>query len=218
MKSNGGKGKGWFTRWIIKPRGIDRLVAEVDEKLKFELHSSFQWAVDITSMLIIMVPVYLNCYNYIHPTKLIVAVGTISEATYNDIWENKLHWTVGPLMQFTGFWIWYDATALLRYWIFARIYGPLWKRMGWLRPATPGNASSTMRRPVAATTVGGTPAPGGLGKHHHQGTASSSLRVSAKKKAFPKPLGTTTAGPAQETSALPRNRVLRSRHVPPTAA
>lgn len=164
MTKTAGKGKGWFTRWIVKERSIDRLVHEVDGILKFELHSSFQWAIDLTSMLVVMGPVFLCCYDYVNPTRLLVAVGTITEATYTDVFQNRLHWTVVPIMQFTSFWLWYDASAWVRYLIFARVYGPLWKRMGWVRPPTPASSTSSLRRNATreggqVTTIGVRPPP-----------------------------------------------------------
>ena len=129
-----------ITRFLSRRRTIDRMQVEVDDHITQELHHSFEWAMKLWTMLVVT-PVIAGLFaGKVAPTRFMVWFGITTQERYDAIWEfAHIGWIL--LGQACCALLYYDLSVYWRYPVYKYAFAPIWRKMGWTRPAPVGTAN-----------------------------------------------------------------------------
>lgn len=122
---------------LAKRRKVDDLADYVDQDLRFEFTSSFEYAMGGFTLLIMALPMYLVCEGWTPPSKVTVWVGMMTEKEYNETWEmmtNKwgIPWWTSSIGHAALFFVLYQFTPYIRYPFYVHVMAPFYRKMGWV--------------------------------------------------------------------------------------
>ena len=147
-------------RWFFRERKIDRLAKQIEEHDKYDFHPSYKRMMDLTTVLVVMVPCGLLFYDIINPFRALVWPIPLLTAEQFQLLVDATHQNVVWFFQFCFFLWWMDFSAHVRYRFFANYMSPFYRKMGWVRrtadssgaKASPMRSGGAQASPSAAAT------------------------------------------------------------------
>lgn len=125
-----------FADKLAKRRKIDDLADYVDQDLRFEFTSSFEYAMGGFTLLLMAVPIYLVTEGYTPPSKITVLMGMQNSKDYEDTWKTiesyGVPWWTSSIGHAALFFVLYQFTPYIRYPFFVHCLAPFYRKLGWV--------------------------------------------------------------------------------------
>lgn len=126
-----------FADKLSKRRKIDDLADYVDQDLRFEFTSSFEYAMGAFTFVLMAVPIFFVTEGWTPPSKVTVLVGMMSEKEFNDTWDLiQSKWGIPWWMSSVGhaalFFVLYQLTPWIRYPFYVHVLAPFYRKLGWV--------------------------------------------------------------------------------------